>query len=120
MSQTFSATATAWSSPSGGAATGGSMKFRYRYCEKDPRKLVLTSTFSVASGNNEEYYIAPGSDSTVDTGCEVSGVINNSGVGGTVSLSCTRRYEEGDILAFYIKSTTPASTGVFNAVISVK
>ena len=119
MSQTFSSAATTWSSASG-LASGGNMKFIYRYCEKDPRKLVLNATFSVASGNNEEYYVAPGSDSGADTGCEVSSVINNAGVGGTVSMSCTRRYEEGDLAKFFIKSTTPALTGVYNATISVK
>ena len=90
-----------WTTPSGGDFGEAYFKARYRYSEKDPRKLVTTATFTISTGNNEQYFIAPG-NGVADATCEVSGIANASGVGGTVSLSCTRVFTEGEILNFFI------------------
>ena len=109
-----------WTSPSGGLFTTATFTFRYRYYEKDPRKLVTTATFTVSTGNNEQYFIAPGDGSVADAQCEVSGIASNAGVGGTVSLSCTRVFNEGDILNFYISSAGGSSTNIDKGIINVK
>ena len=108
-----------WTSPSGGAFTTATFKYRYRYSEKDPRKLVTTATFNIATGNNEQYFIAPG-NGVVDANCEVSGIANASGVGGTVSLSCTRVFTQGDIINFFISSAGGSSTSVTKGIINIK
>jgi len=108
-----------WTSPSGGSFTTATFTFRYRYSEKDPRKLVTVATFTISTGNNEQYFVAPG-NGVADVDCEVSGVANASGVGGTVSLSCTRRFNEGDIINFFLSSAGGSSTSIDKAIINIK
>jgi hypothetical protein len=107
-----------WTSPTG-ACSSALYQYRYRYSEKDPRKLITVATFTISTGNNELYYIAPG-NGVADESCEVSGVSNNAGVGGTVSLSCTRLYSEGDIINFFLSSGGGSATSIVGGIINVK
>ena len=108
-----------WTSPSGGSFTTASFTYRYRYSEKDPRKLVTVATFSLSTGTNETYFVAPG-NGVADANCEVSGVSNNLGVGGTVSLSCTRVFNNGDIINFFVSSTGGSPTSIVKGIINIK
>jgi type II secretory pathway pseudopilin PulG len=107
-----------WTSTTG-ACSSALYQYRYRYSEKDPRKLITVATFTISTGNNEEYFVAPG-NGVADVSCEVSGVSNNAGVGGTVSLSCTRTYAEGDIINFFLSSAGGSSTSIVKAIINIK
>ena len=118
MSGTFNATASVFSSATGNA-TGGTLTFRYRYSEKDPRKLVTNATITISTGNNEQYFVAPG-NGVADANCEVSGIANNAGVGGTISLSCTRVFAEGDIIDFFLSSAGGSSTSIDKGIINIK
>jgi type II secretory pathway pseudopilin PulG len=118
MNGVFDATPTTFTSATG-SATGGTLTFRYRYSEKDPRKLVTTATFTISTGNNEQYFVAPG-NGVADEDCEVSGIANNVGVGGTVSLSCTRVFEDGDIINFFLSSAGGSSTNFDKGIINIK
>ena len=113
MSGKFDPTPTTFTSATG-SATGGSLRWIYRYCEKDPRKLVITATFSVLVVNkkNKQYFVAPSLNGAVDSLCEVSNYVSDAvGSGGkTISLVCSKRYEEGDKEQFYFR-TADASTG---------
>jgi hypothetical protein len=99
-----------WTTPSGGDFGEAYFKARYRYSEKDPRKLVVNATFNVSTGNNETFYIVPGDGSNADIQCEVEGTATNLGSGGTISLNCSRVYNEGDIINFYVSSASGSST----------
>jgi hypothetical protein len=118
MNGTFSSTPSTFNSNTGSAG-GGSLRFKYRYSEKDPRKLVTNATFTISTGNNEQYFVAPG-NGTADEDCEVSGIANNTGVGGTVSLSCTRVFSEGDIIDFFLSSAGGSSTSFEKGIINIK
>ena len=107
-----------WTSPTG-ACSSALYQYRWRYSEKDPRKLVTVATFTISTGNNELYYVAPG-NGVADVSCEVSGVSNNAGVGGTVSLSCTRLYFEGDIINFFLSSGGGSATSIVGGIINIK
>jgi len=108
-----------WTSPSGGSFTTATFTYRYRYCEKDPRKLVTVGTFTISTGNNETFFVAPG-NGTPDTECEVEGTATNLGAGGTVSISCTRLFTEGAILTFYLSSASGSATSITKGIINVK
>jgi hypothetical protein len=108
-----------WTTPSGGSFSTATFTYRYRYSEKDPRKLVTVATFNVSTGNNEQYFVAPG-NGVADANCEVSGVANASGVGGTVSLSCTRVFTEGDIINFFVSSAGGSATNISKGIINIK
>jgi hypothetical protein len=109
MSGEFAPAPIAFTSLSG-TATGGTLRFRYRYGENEPRKLQLVATFSVAVGNNKQYFIAPGDGALPDNACEVGAVSDNTGAGATLTVVCQRKYELGDILNFYFR-TADASAG---------
>jgi len=111
MSGKFDPTPTTFTSATG-SATGGSLRWIYRYCEKDPRKLVITATFSVLVVKKKQYFVAPSLNGAVDSLCEVSNYVSDAvGSGGkTISLVCSKRYEEGDKEQFYFR-TADASTG---------
>ena len=81
---------------------------------------MTVATFTIATGNNEQYFIAPGDGTSADLNCEVSGIANASGVGGTVSLSCTRTFTEGDIVNFYLSSAGGSATNVVKGIINIK
>jgi hypothetical protein len=108
-----------WTSPSGGACSSALYQYRWRYSEKDPRKLITVATFTISTANNEEYFVAPG-NGVADASCEVSGVANASGVGGTVSLSCSRTYSEGDIVNFFLSSAGGSATSIVKGIINIK
>jgi hypothetical protein len=109
-----------WTTPSGGDFGEAYFKARYRYSEKDPRKLVVNATFNVSTGNNETYFIAPGDGSVADAQCEVEGTATNLGSGGTVSLNCSRVYNDGDIINFYVSSASGSSTSINKGIINIK
>jgi hypothetical protein len=118
MSGEFDPTPTTFSSTSGNA-TGGVLRFRYRYGENEPRKLQLVSTFSVAVGNNKQYFIAPGDGSLPDNACEVGAVSDNTGAGATLTVVCQRKYELGDILNFYFRTADASAGNLVKGIINV-
>jgi hypothetical protein len=80
---------------------------------------VTVAIFTISTGNNEQYFVAPG-NGVADPECEVSGVSNNAGVGGTVSVSCTRTYSEGDIINFFLSSAGGSATSIVKGIINIK
>ena len=119
MSAMFDATPTTFTSATGNA-TGGSLRYIYRYSEKDPRKLVLTSTFSVDVGSNKEYFIAPSMNGMADTICEVGGVSTNTGAGATLTVVCAKKYEEGDKEQFYFRTGDGSAGNIEKGIIVIK
>ena len=118
MSGEFDPTPSTFSSSSGNA-TGGTLRFRYRYGENEPRKLQLVSTFSVSVGNNKQYFIAPGDGSLPDNACEVGAVSDNTGAGATLTVVCQRKYELGDILNFYFRTADASAGNLEKGIINV-
>jgi hypothetical protein len=119
MSGKFSATPSTFTSATG-SATGGSLRWIFRYSEKDPRKLTLTATFSVDVGSNKEYFIAPSMNGTADTICEVGGVSTNTGAGATLTVVCAKKYEEGDKDQFFFRTTDASAGNVSKGIIVIK
>jgi hypothetical protein len=119
MSNKFSATPSTFTSATG-SATGGALRWIFRYSEKDPRKLTLTATFSVSVGNNKEYFIAPSMNGIADTICEVSGVSDNAGAGATLTIVCSKKYEEGDKDQFFFRTTDASAGNVTKGIIVIK
>ncbi len=119
MSGKFDTTPTTFTSATG-SATGGSLRWICRYCEKDPRKLVLTATFSVSVGNNKQYFVAPSMNGAVDSLCEVGGVSDSSGAGATISVVCSKRYEEGDKEQFYFRTADASAGNITKGIIIIK
>jgi hypothetical protein len=102
-----------------GNATGGTLRFRYRYGENEPRKLQLVATFSVSVGNNKQYFIAPGDGTLPDNTCEVEAVSDNTGAGATLTVVCQRKYELGDILNFYFRTADASAGNLEKGIINV-
>ena len=102
-----------------GSATGGTLRFRYRYGENEPRKLQLVATFSVSVGNNKQYFIAPGDGAGSDNACEVSAVSDNTGAGATLTVVCQRKYELGDILNFYFRTGDGSAGNLEKSIINI-
>jgi hypothetical protein len=119
MSGKFSASPTTFTSAIG-SATGGSLRWIFRYSEKDPRKLTLSATFSVSVGSNKEYFIAPSMNGMADPLCEVGGVSTNTGAGATLSVVCSKKYEEGDKEQFYFRTTDASAGSVTKGIIIIK
>ena len=103
---------------SGVSATGGVLKPRFRYCGNAPRQLTLTSTWNCTSGNNSEVKIFPGDGNNPDLGCETVTITSASGVGSSLAVTCSRRYEDGNILNFYAQRSA-GTTKINKAVICV-
>jgi hypothetical protein len=118
MNGEFDPTPTTFSSSSGNA-TGGTLRFRYRYGENEPRKLQLVATFSVSVGNNKQYFIAPGNGTGADNACEVGAVSDNTGAGATLTVVCQRKYELGDILNFYFRTADASAGNLEKGIINV-
>ena len=119
MSGKFNATPTTFTGSIAGASTGGTLFFYWRYSEKDPRKLVLTANFDLNVPNNVGFSVAPNMDAMADTLCAVSSVSASAGAGSTLSVVCSKRYNEGDYIEFYASSTA-GTINLVKAVISVK
>jgi len=124
FSGSFSAGVTQYNSTGVTVLNGSGTLFpRYRFCGNAPRQLTLTSTWNVTAGNNSTVKLYPGDNSglpadSADTSCESRTVTSASGVGSSMSLVCSRKYNPGDILNFYVISS--AGSPVINrAVICV-
>jgi hypothetical protein len=118
MDGEFDSTPTTFSSTSGNA-TGGTLRFRYRYGENEPRKLQLVASVSVNVGNNKQYFIAPGDGTLPDNTCEVGAVSDNTGAGATLTVVCQRKYEVGDILNFYFRTADASAGNLEKGIINV-
>jgi hypothetical protein len=119
MSGDFSSTPSTFTSATG-SATGGALRWIFRYSEKDPRKLVLSATFSVSVGSNKEYFIAPSMNGVADTLCEVGGVSTNTGAGSTLTCVCSKKYEEGDKEQFFFRTTDASAGNIEKGIIVIK
>jgi hypothetical protein len=119
MSGKFDATPTTFTGSVAGASTGGTLLFYWVYLEKDPRKLVLTANFDLNVPNNVGFSVAPNMDGMADTLCAVSSVSTSAGTGSTLSVVCSKRYNEGDYIEFYASSTS-GTINLVKAVITIK
>jgi hypothetical protein len=119
MNGDFSITPTTFTSATG-SATGGALQWIFRYSEKDPRKLVLSATFSVDVGSNKEYFIAPSMNGMADSLCEVGGVSTNTGAGATLTIVCNKKYEEGDKEQFYFRTSDASAGNIEKGIIVIK
>jgi hypothetical protein len=119
MNGDFSSTPTTFTSATG-SATGGALQWIFRYSEKDPRKLVLSATFSVDVGSNKEYFIAPSMNGMADSLCEVGGVSTNTGAGATLTIVCNKKYEEGDKEQFYFRTSDASAGNIEKGIIVIK
>jgi hypothetical protein len=119
MSGKYNATPTTFTGSISGSSTGGSLFYYWRYCEKDPRKLLLTANFDLDVGNNTGFSVAPNMDGMADTLCSVSSVSASSGAGSTLSVVCSKKYIEGDFVEFYASSTA-GNINLVKAVITIK
>ena len=120
MSGKFAAGGTGGFTSLTGTASGGLLRYIFRYCEKDPRKLVLTGTFNVNVGNNKEYFISPSMNGMPDSICEVSGVSSNTGAGATLTVVCNKRFNEGDKEQFYFRTADASAGFVTKGIIVIK
>ena len=119
MSGDFGAIPTAFTSATGNA-TAGNLRWIFRYSEKDPRKLVLTATFSVSVGSNKEYFISPSMNGMADTICESGGISTNTGAGSTLTIVCSKKYSEGDKEQFYFRTADASAGNVTKGIIIIK
>jgi hypothetical protein len=120
MSGKFAAGGTGGFTSLTGTASGGLLRYIFRYCEKDPRKLVVTGTFSVDVGNNKEYFISPSMNGAPDSICEVSGVSSSTGAGATLTVVCNKRFNEGDKERFYFRTADASAGFVTKGIIVIK
>jgi hypothetical protein len=119
MSGKFDLTPTTFTSATG-SATGGTLRYIFRYSEKDPRVLVLTATFSVSVGSNKEYFISPSMNGIADSLCEVGGVSTNTGAGATLTVVCAKKYEQGDKEQFFFRTTDASAGNITKGIIIIK
>jgi hypothetical protein len=119
MSGKFDLTPTTFTSATG-SATGGTLRYIFRYSEKDPRKLVLNATFSVSVGSNKEYFISPSMNGIADSLCEVGGVSTNTGAGATLTVVCAKKYEQGDKEQFFFRTTDASAGNITKGIIIIK
>ena len=119
MSNAFSAVPIGFTGSVTGSATGGSLRGIYKYFEKDPRRLTITSSFEVDTGGNETYFITHGTDTVADDNQESYGLAANNGAGSSLSIVGSKLFNFEDKLALWVSTLSPSPTTIDKMVISV-
>jgi len=106
----------------GGAtfSLSNALRARWRYSANDPRQQVVVAaiSFETNEGKDETTFLAPGNGVGPETACELPVSTRNDSVGGTATLVCSRRFVQGDIVNFYLRSQGPSAVTIRSLVVT--
>ena len=86
-----------------GFATTGLVTAIYKYCEKDPRKLLVTASITTANGSvGTDVTLGMGNGSTVDTDTEQTTTVAKLNSPVSLTAISARTFEFGDLLDVYV------------------